>query len=352
MLADGLWHELGLEPQAVRARADFFEAFAKLVAEPSSPQPRQLAELSRFTDPRPGLEAFGNPPGAEDMDRFEDGERELPAAALADWQREGFEADALRQAAIAALLVDTERGLELLRQASERFRAIDPAFALFLRAAVDPSSGIAANLARRRLRAHYLAGDYPGVATALGQAGEIHLALAASSVTGTADPETYNLFIAQPGGRSPAPFGTGGAAVFEWWGFAASLLSGALQMPIPRDRRFLATELVHLARGHGRQLVSARLDSFHWRKFAGIPDLIDLEVACAVCLVNRQLAALESEPLSSAEFEELTDVRLESPVDARQLSLAQISLQVGVEMTRPDEELGPVSTSPAPELNL
>jgi hypothetical protein len=345
MLSDELWHVLGLQPEAVAARADFFEAFAKLVADPPSPQPRQLAELSRFSDPRPGLEAFGNLPDADEEQWF-GGAEDLPAVDLPGWERAGFEADALRQAAIAALLVDTQRGLDLLRQASERYRRLNPPFAMLLQAASGPSAGPAES-AFGRLNAHYFDGpDQLEVFDPIDEVQEIHLALTASSVPGIVDLETFRQFTTRAGARSAASFGSGSAAVFEWWSFVSTLLAGALRASDFPDPRSLAVALVSLARGHGRQLESARLDSFHWRKLAGIPELIDLEVASAICLTNHQLAARKQRPISPEDIDRLTDIRLKSSPEARQVSLSQLSLQVGIEMFRRNEEPPPTASTP------
>lgn len=346
MLSERFWQALRLDPAEVEQRARFFEAFAKLMADPASPQPSQLAELSRFADPKPGLESFGDPPGSGDEPRFEEAERELPAAGRPAWERTGFVADSLRQAAISMLLVDTRRGLDLLAAAGEQYMGANRAFGTLLQAVTAPSP-ISAEMAVDTLRAQYYRPrarrrDRP---EPIDQAEEIHLALAASSIPGMVEDELLGGFRRRPGARSPTPFGTGAAAVFEWWEFSSNLLAGALRVPRRTGQRWLGAELVRLARGNGRQLAAAQLDAHHWRKFAGIPELVDIDLACAVCLANRQLAALDEEPLSGEEFHNLMKPPLDSPINEPELSLAQVSLHVGIEMARPDEEPPPAAAA-------
>lgn len=346
MLPDELWHVLGLEPRVAIERAAFFEAFAKLAADPPSPQPAQLAELSRFSDPRPGLEAFGEPPGADGVPRLENIEPELPALDRPAWEQVGFEADALRQAAVSALLVDTQRGLSLLAEAGGRYRAASPAFAMLLRTVTNPSQAVAKGAAEA-LGALYFGGETRLLdrTEPINEVQEVHLALAASSFPEVVDRDLLTAFAGQPAARSSASFGTGAAAVFEWWWFAMTLLQGAMGEPSLPSRGSLAAQLVRFARGHGRQLELAKLDAYHWRKLGGHTELVDLDVACAVCLASRQLAALGEQPFSADEFDYATEMPLDSRIDLPRSMLAQVSLRVGLEMARPNEDPPPAATT-------
>jgi hypothetical protein len=77
--------------------------------------------------------------------------------------------------------------------------------------------------------------------------------------------------------------------------------------------------LAALAGRHGEQLRQAQWNGHQWRAARASVDLVDLDVAGAVCLASRRLAAEGQEPLTVDEFAGLSD-------------LAFVSVVVGLEM--------------------
>lgn len=352
------WEALDLDPESIMERAEFFEAFARLAADPPPFQASQLAELSRFRDPSPGLESFGDPPGADRLESVVARLTEVPESPERPrWQRAGFEADALRQAGSAALLLDTRRGLRLLARAAELYQVANPSFAMLLEAATDPDPrrdvAETALGALRRSNSTEAGGRLSYDFGPIGETQEINFALAASSVAGMVSDDLLGDFAERPGARSSASFGAGSATVAEWWQLAGNLLDGARRRgPESRSRKeirpipweappggqgsMLVTDLDRIAVGHGRQLEAARLDTYHWHKFGGPAELIDLDLACAVCIASRQVADLEDRRLSIKEFDLPTPTR--------------ISVRVGLEMAESDEEPPPGAVASEPPL--
>jgi hypothetical protein len=334
MLPPELWEALGVDQRIVAERAEFFEAFAALASKPEQPEPARLAQRSRAESPRRGLEAFGDPPGLADEPHMgEVGEAPVPRPS---WERAGIEADSLRQAAMASLLLDAERGLGLLEAAADRYLETSRPFGLLLASVVAPDPATAETAASDL--ASWLDGGEPEIPVPepLDDPQQIYLALAAAGAPRWMPPgaDLLRAFVRQPGARSSAPTGTGGESAAAWWAFAADLLGGANpELPDP-DREQVAERLLRLARGHGEQVERGQLDSYHWRNYGEGVDLLDLEVVAAVCLANRQLAP-RGEPLAQDLFEPA------SPT-------AMISLQVGLEISERDEGEPPPPERPRP----
>ena len=156
---------------------------------------------------------------------------------------------------------------------------------------------------------------------------QIHLMLAVASSAEIAS-EYRGLVTALaelPAARSAAAFGSAGATLAEWWRFAIELLQFGEQLP--EEREWLRQRVARFATPHGQQLERAQLDSTHWRSLHSSVDLVDLDVAGTLCLVNRRLA-VHGDPLSADDFDDITP-------------LARLSVHVGIEMSRPEDEEPP-----------
>jgi hypothetical protein len=330
MIPRGLWRELGVEEQAVRQRARFFAGFAGAMHEPPRPEARQLARLSKDEDSiRPGLEAFDEPPGLEDDDpRLDDSP---DGGDRPQWMRLGAEADALRQAAIATLLVDARDGLALLIDAGRRYAEVNRPYGMFLLAtAGSRRTGVRAENTRNRVvnsaaemlaRSLQMEGGATDEPLTSAQQVYLMLVLATQPELGAAR-ELLGALREQPGQHSAVPFATSTETVADWWALATDLINeerrGHSRRAALRDR------FASLSLPHGREIERSKMDTYHWRTLSSSVDVVNLDLACAICIANRRLTA-ELAPFSREEFGDVPP-------------LARISLQVGVEMSGPDDE--------------
>lgn len=333
MLPDELWGELGLRLEEVRRRARFFSAYAKLAAEPGAPTAVQLAERSRNGDlpDGPGLATFGEVPRPED-EQFLELRR---ARQRPRWAQLAEQADALRESAIANLLLGAEEGRSLLWQAGSAYAMAGLPYGTFLGSVAESDEDWSWRALRLLTRSPLEAEEEPPVGdTAMripGQQLHLCLAMAGSRIVSEEGHRQVEHLWTGPQGRSAAPFGTSGGTLSEWWSFGRQLLTyqptgKRLQAPT-EDRPSLREMLVRFGLEHGDRLERARLDRHHWKRLRAPVDLIDLDLAGATCIAIRRLRQ-HGEELGVDAFRHLPP-------------LARISLTVGIQMA---EEEGPEAT--------
>jgi hypothetical protein len=337
-LPDRMWEALRLDPATVAARARFYRAYAELEETPFDV--RDVAELLRHSPvevPGPrvvnlmGLEA--NVVG----ERLREIHR---PAGREPWVRLAETADALRNAAIAELLLDTQTGRATLLEAGRRYRQLGLPFGDFLVVAavgdrertIDAARQLDAVLSDSPIRGAGLLGP---TAPATPTQQRYLLFTAARDAADlwprlTEAPQAHRTLAV---GATSQPFST-------WWRLG-SLLSH-LEPRAEGTRRDLARIIAELAEAHSRQLQLATADDHHWSTGRAQTDLIDLDLAGAVAISVRIMGQREIRPW---HFE--SDFPALSP-------LARISLQIGLHLGHDDPPpddyfgIGPHDPSPGP----
>jgi hypothetical protein len=342
MLPDALWEALRLEPRTLQRRADFFLAYAESLTQILDPDLDDLIERAEVGDWHEavgliwlGFEAEGD----EDPDDV--------GIELIRREPSGFDvavrADALREAALAEIAIDAQRGLEFLHQSGKAYEAAGIPYGLFLRALVDPA-GDAPTVAGSTLTRAWSPPDADGesayaddrpedrvgppldgiAAVARDPAQQLYLALATRQDPGLDDQyrRLFNIFAEQPQAQSSVAVGTTGLPLSEWWGLVWELSS--FEYASEQTRADVEARLRGFAIEHGRQLSRAQRTA-QWHEGRAGVDIVDLDVAAATCLASRRMRVAGVPPLTDDDF---------ADVDP----LAMVSLSVGLAMARNDED--------------
>jgi len=326
-----LWDALGVDRTAVRARARFFAGFTKL--QPPPYDRRALADLLASTEYRPP-----DRPVIDLLNRQDETAQALlrelppagPPAAPDRWVPAAERADALRQAAIAELLLNAEAGRMVLRRASSEYTRLGLPFGEFLTVAasgepVGPSASAHLTRLLGLTGTEEMPADLGSEAALLSPQDrlaapeqQLYLLLAAAADA----PRWGSGFLAAIAtarqATQPAAVGALVQPLSVWWEtgrLIAEIAAGNAEV-----RPSLRNHLADLARAHGRQLGFAQQDEFHWRRAVARVDLVDLDLAGTVAqsvrvLQRRQLPRWNVRE----EFGEL------SP-------LAQVSITVGLRL--------------------
>jgi hypothetical protein len=304
-----IWDALRLSLATVEARARFYRAYA--VLDQVQFDVRNLAESfrnGRVTDE----DEAGN--------ATESAAHPLPVGAM--WVRVGEVADALRNAAIAELLVNMEQGRKTLIEAGRSYRQMGLPFGGYLITAAAGGRDIS-TVAVRQLR--NLVGDLQVDLTGpLGQEA-IYAPAQQCYLLITAAREATDLssrLAEAPQALSSRAIGTTSQPLSTWWRFG-QLLSGLLP-DVPEDRTRLARIIGELGEAHGRQLDLAMRDEYHWARGQSAADLVDLDLACAVAISVRAMRHRDIRRWNiRTDFADLTP-------------LGAVSIQVGIQLGEPE----------------
>jgi hypothetical protein len=249
-------------------------------------------------------------------------------------------ADALRNAAIAELLLDTRTGRATLLEAGYRYRQLGLPFGDFLVVAAvgdrersnAAARQLAAVLSDRQIRRAGLLG--PAALAAPAQ--QLYLLF-------TAAPEAADLWpqLAEaPQAHRTLAVGVTSQAFSAWWRLGSLLTR--LDSRAEKVRRDVARIIAELAEAHSRQLQLAAADDYHWSTGRAQTDLIDLDLAGAVAISVRIMWRQEIPPWSLE-----TDFPALSP-------MARISLEIGLQLGADDPPsddyfaIGPHDPPPVP----
>ncbi|WDQ02259.1 hypothetical protein PVK74_10780 [Micromonospora chalcea] len=315
-LPERLWEALRLDPATVAARARFYRAYAELEEPPFDV--RDLAELMR--DRPPGgfgprvINLIGKEAGAVGQ-RLRKIQRPLGGGP---WVRLAEVADALRNAAIAELLLQTQAGRATLLEASRGYSELGLPFGDFLAVAAAGDRERSVSAAEQ-------------VDALLSDSQITNTGLLGSAALATPAQQRYLLLTAAPDAtdlrsrlaEAPQAHQTTAVGVtsqpFSTWWRLGSLLSH-LESDAEGIRRELARIIAELAEAHSRQLQLATADDHHWSTGRAQTDLIDLDLAGAVAISARIMRQREIRPWRfDGDFPAL------SP-------LARISLQIGLQL--------------------
>lgn len=337
-LPERMWEALRLDPAAVAARARFYRAYAALEEAPFDV--RDVAELLRHGPVEGSASRVVN---LMSSDAHKLGERLRETnrpGAREPWVRSAEIADALRNAAISELLLDTAIGRATLLESGREYRQLGLPFGDFLMvAAVGDRER--SNNAAQQLNA-MLSGLGSADTRLLGPralvtpAQQHYLMLAAA-------PDAADLWprlIDAPQARSPLPVGITSQPISTWWRLG-HLLS-RLQPRSEKIRRDMSRTIAELSEAHGRQLQLAAEDDYHWSTARARTDLVDLDLVGAVAISVRTMWQREIRPWDSER-----DFSMLSPL--ARISV-QVGLQLGAEDPSPDDYFvtGPSDPSPQP----
>lgn len=334
MIEEKFWSSLDLEKAAVRRRAEFYENYAVAADRflEIDPDGYEGADGSPV-----GLTPFSDdPPDGGASGREPDGPEPV-WAPREPWASQAERADALREAAIATLLLDSDRGRALLARSADIYTGSAPAYAMFLGAVARPQTlGVRSREAGQIVVEAFPGGDQaPALGTDGSSARLLHalLLVGATEETSRELPTVVERAAQSVAMQSGIPFGTAGSPLSDWWNLAIEICAPGERL----DKGQIVTRFDKLARPHGEQLRVAQFDTYHWTRLYGRVDLVDLDLACAVALTNRRLAEEERSPITLKSF------------SGDLPRLAQVSLAVGIELGEP--EVGPGSQTPpeAPE---
>jgi hypothetical protein len=256
-----------------------------------------------------------------------------PLVRRPDWITYAEQADAWREAALAALPLDIDAAMTYLASAARAYQAADVPYGLFLQALSRESGTDAAWSAGRYIQSSFPQRDSKpergrsdDALTLAAQVPAQQLVLlfaAASDVGWVEEHRQFGEWLSNlPQARSSAAFGSSGVPFSEWWAMAIEFFRMDASTSDRRDR--IRDRIGRIATTHGELLGQAQLDRFHWRSGRARVALVDLDLAAVICLINRRLQAEEGMPLSMAEFEEITQ-------------LGKVSLQIGLEMASGDD---------------
>ena len=343
-----LWAALRLDPEVVRARADYFTAYARSEGHlfETAVFIRALRDGRIATGERAVVSLFGpeqTGPIAELRRRIADaGER----PQYPPWVRVAERADALRESAMAELLYDTRSGASTLLRSAYEYRRLGLPFGTFLEAAATGSRHEAFKAGRRL--GFVLNPELPlepdeesiiPLEHALGApAQQVAVLLAAMSLAdaiyefGT----TSDILASAPQSGSSAPVGVTSQPIALWWECGAHLAD--LAFGHAQAREGLRTLVIELGAAHGIQLRNAQYDGFHWPAAAAQVDLVDMDLAGLVAISARLLRQLR-EPY----WDMYDDFGTLSP-------LSQISIQVGMGLAEQNgERSGGFDRAPRPQ---
>lgn len=316
-LPERLWEALRLDPSTVAARARFYRAYAELEEPPFDV--RDLAELMRDRPPPGGfgprvINLTGKEAGAVGQ-RLREIQRPRGGGP---WVRPAEVADALRNAAVAELLLDVQTGRATLLETSRGYSELGLPFGDFL--AVAAMGDRERSISAAELLGALLSDSQ---ITDTGLLGSAALATPAQQryLLLTAAPDATDLWprLAEaPQAHQTAAVGATSQPFSTWWRLG-SLLSH-LESDAEGIRRELARIIAELSEAHSRQLQLAAADDHHWSTGRAQTDLIDLDLAGAVAISARIMRQREIRPW---RFE--SDFPALSP-------LASISLQIGLQL--------------------
>ncbi|WP_200216768.1 hypothetical protein [Micromonospora coerulea] len=282
---------LGLNPERLLARSQYFARYAEMVGTDAWPEPPSPADL---------LRRFPLDPEASDLIPLDEFPLEHGNGERAPFESESVRvreaADAYRQAAIAVFPVRPDEARAYLLAAARQYRQLGMPFGLFLQAICG--AGPEPALTAVPLLAAVIAGDNPGedalARLALTEPVQ-HLYLlraVAGSPEGRAEAAgLLDRLGDAPQARDWSSAGPAGLPVGEWWRFGLQLASASRSAEIHAGVRFSLIE--HLRRVsviHGSALRTLRRDTFHWRTAHFRADLVDVVVAGVTCLLWRTRA--------------------------------------------------------------
>jgi hypothetical protein len=311
-----LWEALSLDRPAIEAQVRFHRAYADLEESPSDV--RAIAEMMRYGPPA------GADDGAIDLSGQNAQILEQYRPAPSDpWIRLGEMADSLRLAAIANLLLDTRAGRADLIRAGHAYREAGLPFGDFLLVAATGGRGVSTAGADRL---------FGRPAHLLEPVQWLYLLLAAAADLGQAVAEVP---------RAPRSIAVGAAAQpFSTWWQIGDLIS-RLAPDDEEIRSNLNRVVAEVARAHGRQLEFAMADTFHWSTGHSRVDVVDLDLAGAVAISARVMAARGIRRWDlEEEFDDLSPFA--------QVSIT-IGLQLGGEDPTPEDEPEFDPLGPAPD---
>jgi hypothetical protein len=310
-----LWEVLNLDRSAIEAQVRFHRAYADLEESPFDV--RAIAEMMRYGPPAvTGDKAIDlSSANAQILERY----RPAPPDP---WIRLGEIADSLRLAAIANLLLDTRAGRVDLIRAGHGYREAGLPFGDFLLVAATGDRGIS-NAGVDRL--------FDRQARLLEPVQWLYLFLAAATDLEQEAAETPTAQQSIAVGAAAQPFST--------WLQIGHLTSRLV--PDDEEIRSNLNRLVaEVARAHGQQLEFAMADTFHWSTGHSRVDVVDLDLAGAVAISARVMAARGIRRWDlGEEFDDLSPFA--------QVSIT-IGLQLGGEDPTPDDEpeFDPLGPSP------
>ncbi|WP_370970557.1 hypothetical protein [Amycolatopsis sp. cg9] len=276
MTVEHLEH-LGLDPEQVRATAQFHEAYATTAA----------LELESISTVKQAVIR----PGADD----------LTFTLIADT------ASALREAGQWALLLDPVRAGELLQRAGALFRALGHAFGMYLEVVTtgrehDEDYSVLAQAVRQasglppdRATSAPAPAPLPDIQLHQQQQQQAYLVLTASGVASRArfsgehvrefDPLTEalsNMLDSSPHRSGVLPVGSLGTPIHRFWSVAQHLLRGRR-----RDAHRIAQHVVAMCRSYEETISLARTNTYLWRNGAAPVDVADLDICGIAALTTR-----------------------------------------------------------------
>ncbi|MEU7982863.1 hypothetical protein AB0B63_30575 [Micromonospora sp. NPDC049081] len=315
-LPEQLWGALRLDPATVAARARFYRAYAEL-EEPTF-DVRDLADLVRDY-PSGGfgnrvINLVGKEAGAVGQ-RLRRTQRSLGGRP---WVRLAEVADALRNAAIAELLLDTQTGRITLLKASSGYSELGLPFGGFLSVAAAGDRERSASAAEQldALLSSYQITDTRLLGSeAITTPAQQRYLLLTAALDAT---DVRSRLADAPQAQRTTAVGVTSQPFSTWWRLGGLLCY--LESDAEGIKRDLARIITDLAEAHSRQLELATVDDHHWSTGRAQTDLIDLDLAGAVAISARVMRQRDIRP-----WQVERDFPALSP-------LARISLQIGLQL--------------------
>ena len=349
MLDEALWEALRLEPGTLRRRSAFFRDYAESLTRPPDPDLDELIQRAGAGAHDGEAVTWLEEPPQTEGDELEVAAGETPRRELRGFDL-AIQGDALREAAVAALTLDVEQGLELLRRSGRAYADAGVPYGMFLLTVADPDADAPWRAAVTLMNAWpqppepqvgdsiegqptlELDEDRPPprldseTEAARDPAQYLYLMLAARQ-----DPavdreyrEFFRSLSDHPYARSPVSVGSTGLPLAEWWDLAEAL--GGHGEPELAAHEALRTRLRGFAEEHGRLLARAQLTD-QWTEGHAPVDVVDLDIAATTCLATKRMLADNAVPWNVDDL-------------ARVTPLARASLLVGIQMAGWDEERG------------
>ena len=201
-------------------------------------------------------------------------------------------ADALRRAAMAALLVNPEEGRNYLLLSAGHYRQAGLPFGLFLRAAFAGDSEVVSDafeqlvtVTRRGPRFEDRQSS-PALEEPLQQ---LYLLITVAGDRRGRTAELLPVLARMPPARAWDTAGPAGIPLAEWWQFGVNLASldsvGEVSFEVINQ---VLGHLVRLARAHDIAIRAMRRDTFNWERAHFRADLVDLVLVGISCMIYRR----------------------------------------------------------------
>ncbi|MBC2905374.1 hypothetical protein [Streptomyces cupreus] len=243
---------------------------------------------------------------------------DVPLKEFPDWQGYAERADAFREAAQSAFLVDSKWAADLLRKAASEYRSSGVLYGWFLHRCTI-KSGLSERDAEVASSLLMLMKEGSAPVTRSDIRDILVQAHLKSDVLRSPVQQAYFLMAILGSGWDPKespiplaqeytdtlrrhfgqyPIGPRSAQISKYL-MLAGMLADLSYNPGEASRNALFNELIPLAEAHAQGLYAARENRYQWRRMMSSIDLVDLDIACMVAVANDLIIRAHGIPIES-----------------------------------------------------